>query len=182
MSPPSPHPVLLIDGYNVIGAWHCLQETLARHDMETARRELIETLISYSAFAGYQTKVVFDAYGRDTPGYCEDHTKDLAVCYTEFGQTADTFIEKFCANFRHVSDRRRRRLIVATSDHAQKLTVVGYGAEYISALQLKSTVVDAQTRSRDRYHRDRSPRGRFLVNSLDLKSQEMLDKLRYGLK
>lgn len=182
MSPPSPHPVLLIDGYNVIGAWHCLQETLARHDMETARRELIETLISYSAFAGYQTKVVFDAYGRDTPGYCEDHTKDLAVCYTEFGQTADTFIEKFCANFRHVSDRRRRRLIVATSDHAQKLTVVGYGAECISALQLKSTVVDAQTRSRDRYHRDRSPRGRFLVNSLDLKSQEMLDKLRYGLK
>lgn len=182
MSPPSPDSVLLIDGYNVIGAWHCLQKTLARHDMETARRELVETLISYTAFAGYYTKVVFDAYGRDTPGYCEDYTKDLTVCYTEFGQTADTFIEKFCANFRYVSDRRHRRLIVATSDYAQKLTVVGYGAECISAMQLKSTVTDAQTRSRDRHRADKTPRSRFLVNSLDLKSQEILDKLRYGLK
>ena len=182
MSPPLPDAVLLIDGYNVIGAWYCLQETLAHHDMETARRELIETLISYSAFSGLQTKVVFDAYYRDTPGCCEDYTKDLAVHYTDFGQTADTFIEKFCASFRYVSDRRHRRLIVATSDNDQKLTVIGYGAEWMSALQLQGEVVDSQRRSRDRNRAEKSPRGRFLVNSLDLKSQQMLDKLRYGLK
>lgn len=182
MSPPSTNAVLLIDGYNMIGTWCCLQKTLAEHSLETARQELVERLINYSAFVGYQTKVVFDAQYRDTPGYGQDYTKNLTVHYTDFGQTADTYIERFCADFRHGSDRHRRRLIVATSDNAQKLTVVGYGAEWMSALQLKSAVTDTQTRMHQRHSKDKSPRGRFLVNSLDLKSQEMLNKLRYGLK
>lgn len=174
--------VLLIDGYNVIGAWNCLQKTLRQHVLETARDELVEVMINYSALEGYQTKLVFDAQYRDTPGYCQEYTKQVAVHYTDFGQTADTFIEKFCANFRFVGDRRHRRLIVATSDYAQQLTVKGYGAEWMSSTQLRDVVTDAQRRSRHNHHRDKTPRGRFLVNSLDLKSQQMLNKLRYGLK
>jgi hypothetical protein len=182
MLPHPPQPVLLVDGYNVIGAWSSLKKTCARHGFPAAREELVEALINYSAFQGYKTQVVFDAHSQNTPIHCEVLTTHLSVCYTDFGQTADTYIEKFCASFRFNFSRHSQRLIVATSDRAQQQTVVGYGAEWMSALQLANDVEFIARQARRKHRPQKQSRGRFLFNSLDAQAQQRLGELRKGIK
>ncbi|MDP8965950.1 MAG: NYN domain-containing protein [Cyanobacteriota bacterium] len=181
--PPSPPPaVLLVDGYNVIGVWSELKKTRDRNGLEPARKELIEALINYSAFQGYNTQVVFDAHYQDAGVCCETLTNHLSVCYTDFGQTADTYIEKFCASFRFTIGYKTQRLIVATSDRAQQLTVVGYGAEWMSCQQLASDVELTACRVMRKQRPQKQSRGRFLVNSLDAQAQQRLAEWRKGIR
>ncbi len=199
MAPSRKQAVLLVDGYNVVGAWTDLHDTHrysngkqsnkinplqsgSRQDLEAAREKLVEALINYSAFEDYNTKVVFDAYSRDAPAYCETVTPNLSIHYTDFLETADTYIEKFCAAFRHDLQYSASRLIVATSDRAQQLTVVGFGAEWISALQLISDVDFSAKRSRKRHRPQHKSSGRFLFNSLDPQAQARLSALRHGIQ
>ncbi|PSB41586.1 NYN domain-containing protein [Chamaesiphon polymorphus] len=198
MPPSRKQAVLLVDGYNVIGAWTDLHDSVpqtngqrrtkhnplqsgSQADLEAARAKLVEALINYSAFEDYETKVVFDAYSRDAPAYCEVITPNLSIHYTDFLETADTFIEKFCAAFRHDLQYSASRLIVATSDRAQQLTAIGFGAEWISSLQLISNVDFSATRSKRRHRPQKQSSGRFLFNSLDPKAQARLSALRHGL-
>ena len=182
MTPPPPSAILLVDGYNIIGSVNRLIYTRDRNGLEAARWELVEALISYSAYQGFTTSVVFDAHYRDTPGNCEVITENISVYYTEFGQTADTFIEKSCASLRYELQASQRRLIVATSDRAQKLTVVGYGAEWMSAQQLAYEIEATAQRIRRKNQPRKQPNGRFLANSIDPKARERLAELRMGGK
>ncbi|MDX2096244.1 MAG: NYN domain-containing protein [Leptolyngbyaceae cyanobacterium bins.59] len=177
-----PKAILLVDGYNIVGAWSVLKQTCDREGMEPARRQLTEALVNYSAYQGYDTRIVFDAQYQDTPGSSEVVTQHVSIHYTDFGQTADTFIEKFCALFRNDARKFEQRLIVATSDRAQQLTVVGYGAECLSAQRL-SLDMDLAIQ---KVHRAKSPakrsRNRFLGNTLDPSAQQLLTKLRFGVE
>ena len=167
---------LLVDGYNIIGAWSHLKKTSEFYGLEQARQDLTECLINYTASQGYKTQVVFDAHYQNTPGYQEHCTDALSIYYTAWAQTADTYIEKICASRRNYS-LTASRLIVATSDRAQQLTVVGYGAEWMSAQGLKKDVELVARQSR-RKQRPQKSRGRFLFHSLDAKAQQRLEKLR----
>lgn len=182
MTPPSPSAILLVDGYNIIGCWPKLLLTRDRAGLEAARWELVEALTSYSAFQGFDTKLVFDAQYRDSPGNWEIITENLAVYYTDFGQTADTYIEKACATLRSEIRLSQQRLIVATSDRAQQLTVTGYGAEWMSAQKLACEVETAAQRVLRQNKPRKHPSGRFLANSLDAKSRQRLAELRHGFK
>jgi predicted RNA-binding protein with PIN domain len=182
--------VLLVDGYNVIGAWSELHDLNlgekplqygSRQDLEIARDKLIEALINYSAYEDYDTKIVFDAHSQNNPAYGEVITPNLSIHYTDFLQTADTYIEKFCAGFRFDLQSSVSRLIVATSDRAQQLTVVGFGAEWMSALQLIAEVEASANRSRRKHRPKNRSSGRFLFNSLDPEAQARLSAMRYGL-
>jgi uncharacterized protein len=179
MPRPSPQAVLLVDGYNMVGHWHELKQVRDQEGLEAARRRLIEALVNYSAFQGFDTQVVFDAQYRDTPMSREIVTQHLLVHYTDFGQTADTYIERSCADFRQDIRKFQQRLIVATSDRAQQLTVVGYGAEWMSADKL-AREVDFIARRVQSQQKTKKPAGRFLINSLDPQAQQLLTKLRYG--
>jgi uncharacterized protein len=179
MKSQSPEALVLVDGYNVIGAWNELKETRDRHGLEMARYELIEILINYASHNFYSTKVIFDSQYQQTPSQEEQHTPFLSVYYTAFSETADTYIEKACASFRHTYTIPNR-VIVVTSDQAQRHTVVGYGAEWMSSLKLQSAVAAANRQSHD-YRKTRQPkRGRQLLNSLDPKVQQRLRQLRLG--
>lgn len=176
-----PRSLLLVDGYNMIGLWSDLKKTRDRDGLEASRRELIELLVNYSAFEGLETKIVFDAQNRREPSYLEAIAQNLSVHYTEFGQTADTYIEKTCAKLCRERDSLDRRIIVATSDRAQQLTVMGYGAEWMSAKNL-AKAIEATNRRRRRQHKQNKPSaGRFLFQSLDAKAQERLAQMRMGL-
>lgn len=193
-----PEAVLLVDGYNIIGAWPCLKKTRDGNCLEAARWELVEALINYSAFQGFETQIVFDAQYQNTCSNQEVITEILSVYYTDFGQTADTYIEKACASFRpylrgvlpkQVTQRGKppyqshlSRLIVATSDRAQQLMVVGYGAEWMSAQQLYYEVESTAMRSRRQHKPRKQSSSRFLANSIDAKARERLAELRMGLK
>lgn len=182
MPPHSPLAILLVDGYNIIGSWSSLKKTSQRYGLAAARQELVEALINYSAFQGYKTEVVFDAHYQNTNTYCEVLTSNLSVCYTDFGQTADTFIEKFCASFRFNLSKQTHRLIVATSDRAQQITVTGYGAEWMSAQQLASDIDLIARRVNRRNRPQKQSSGRFLFNSLDPKAQQRLAQWRRGIR
>jgi predicted RNA-binding protein with PIN domain len=184
MSPNSHQAILLVDGYNIIGDWSDLKQSRDRHGLEAARYELVECLINYSASVAYRTKVVFDAHYQDTPRSTETHTSALSVHYTAFAETADTYIEKFCATFaRKKYQQESTRLIVATSDRAQQLTVIGYGAEWLSAPMLEREVGLAvqKTKSKTKKQTKSKPPGRFLFNTLDPAAQKRLKQMRQGM-
>ncbi len=180
--PPSPYQaLLLVDGYNIIGAWSDLKQSRDRYGLETARQELVETLIDYAAIQAYQTYIIFDAHYQNTPSYSEVCTSLVSVYYTAFAETADTYIEKFCAAFQNKQQEPKGlRLIVATSDRAQRLTVTGYGAEWISAQRL-AVEVEMTARQINRKKRPKKkPAGRFLYNSLDPDARQRLLQWRKG--
>ncbi len=183
MPPSSPQAVLLVDGYNIIGAWSYLKTTRDSDGLEAARWQLVEALINYSAFQGFQTQIVFDAQYQNTCSNHEVITQNLSVYYTDFGQTADTYIEKACACFRpYLHQYKTSRLLVATSDRTQQLMVLGYGAEWMSAQQLGHEVESTALRVRRQNKPRKQSSSRFLANSIDAKSRQRLAELRMGLK
>ncbi|MCW6035467.1 NYN domain-containing protein [Spirulina subsalsa FACHB-351] len=180
MKPSTTRAFLLVDGYNIIGAWPTLKEVRDRDSLEASRQHLIEALINYSAFQGLEVQVVFDAHLQRTPAYREPHTDHLSVYYTNFEQTADTYIERTCATFRHTLEGFQRRLIVATSDRAQQQTAIGYGAEWMSALQLVNNLEQSHHQHRRQHRPQKKHQGRFLFHSLDPQAQQRLAQLRTG--
>jgi hypothetical protein len=164
----------------MIGSWPDLQQVRDRYGLEAARDKLIEALVSFTTYQGYITEIVFDAHQQATPASREIITKDLVIHYTDYQQTADTYIELACSRFRHQIERFSHRLIVATSDRAQQQVVAGYGAEWISARRLHSEVESATQRIRQQQRsRSRSSR-RMLFHSLDPQAQKQLTQLRFG--
>lgn len=117
--------LMVVDGYNVIGAkWDMTQG-----DLTQWRRELIEALCNYSALNCYETHIIFDAHQRRQRETWEQVTDQVWVCYTGYGLTADAYIERFCARHRG----RAQRLIVVTSDRLEWMAAAGYGAEWLSS-------------------------------------------------
>jgi len=172
---------LLVDGYNIIGAWPILKKSRDHYGLEAARHKLVECLINYSAHNGLKTEVVFDAHYQRTPAYQETYTDNVSVYYTDFGQTADTYIEKLCASFYRQQVSAPMRLIVATSDNAHRLTVMGYGAEWLSAQRLEAEVDFSSVRLRNRQKAPIKSQSRFLYNSIDPKAREVLSQWRHGI-
>ena len=177
-----PQAVLLVDGYNIIGAWPCLKKTRDNDGLEAARWQLIEALLNYSAFLGFETQIVFDAQYQNTCSNQEIITQNLSVYYTDFGQTADTYIEKSCACRPYSHRSHLSRLIVATSDRVQQLMVLGYGAEWMSAHKLRHEVDSTTVRSQRQHKPGKQSSSRFLANSIDAKARDRLAELRMGFK
>ncbi len=182
MAAPPELTTLLVDGYNVIGAWRPGEMQGHRDGLEALRELLIGALANYSAFQGYQTRIVFDAHQRRGLGVAESLTRTLEIYYTEFGETADSYIELYCAQARSQPKAKRDRLIVATSDRAQQLTVLGYGAEWMSARQLISDMELVSERIRRKQQSASKSRKRLLSHSLDASAQQKLERWRYGLQ
>jgi len=174
--PPS---LLLVDGYNIIGSWAdliLLKETVS---LEAARRQLIEDLLSFSASRNYNTEVVFDAHFQRQPAAREVITSYFTVAYTNYLQTADTFIEARCARLR--PEMHRQHVIVATSDRSHQQTILGFGASWMSAQQLQTEVAIASTQMQRQRQKKSPTSGRFLFKSLDPSAQKKLSDMRLGL-
>ena len=173
--------ILLVDGYNIVGAWPELTHLRDGQGLDVARNDLAETLANYSAYRGFETLLVFDAYGQRQSHRQEAFTQHLSIHYTSFGQTADSYIEIACAKFRDDIRKFQKRLIVATSDRAQRLTVVGYGAEWMSATQLAADVNLSVQKVKHRQSPQKRSKQRFLSKSLNAETQAKLAKLRSNL-
>lgn len=136
--------VLLVDGYNIIGAWPTLKKLARRSLLDLARLRLVESLASYVAFRGYRATVVYDAYTQPTPARQERSPSGIEIFYTAYGETADACIERLCAQLQAKAYRVR----VATSDRIQQWVIGGYNAEWLSAEQLWAEVQQAQEQIR----------------------------------
>ena len=182
MIAPSKPAVMLVDGYNVIGAHPKFQDLRDNEGLEEARRALIELLANYSAYQNYETDIVFDAHYQERPGSRNPVTQHLAVAYTHFNQTADSYIERSCALFFREDIRRfEKRMIVATSDRAQWMTAVGYGAEWMSAPTLIQAALTCGSKAKKHRNRTKQSKKRFLSSGLDQSVQSKLARMREDL-
>ena len=84
--------ILLVDGYNIIGAWPELRE-LRKHDLAAARDLLVEKMAEYQAYTGMRVIIVFDAYEVQGIEKKEKNYK-VEVIFTKENETADERIEK----------------------------------------------------------------------------------------
>ncbi|MBU3571626.1 NYN domain-containing protein [Priestia aryabhattai] len=126
--------ILLVDGYNMIGAWSDLRK-LRDNDLAGARDLLIEKMAEYQAYMGYRVIIVFDAHMVEgIEKKAKNHKVD--VVFTRENETADEYIEKLAQELNNV----KTQIHVATSDFTEQWAIFGQGALRISARELYNEI------------------------------------------
>ncbi|MFC7394827.1 NYN domain-containing protein [Scopulibacillus cellulosilyticus] len=132
--------ILLVDGYNVIGAWDELKK-IRDIDFAQAREQLIGKLAEYQAYKGWRVIVVFDAHM--VPGIeIKNVESRVEVIYTRENETADERIEKMVKELKNV----KTRIYVATSDYTEQWTIFSQGALRISSRELLNEIKKIEKR------------------------------------
>lgn len=162
-------PVLIIDGYNIIGAWQDLQE-MKNRDLGSARDQLISIMAGYRDWAWSRIIIVFDGQNNK---YQWEEVEGIEVVFTGSRESADTMIERLAAglNINH-------RVEVATSDFAEFRAVSNLGARVYSASSLKEKLAEQQESIRRRSG-SRKKEGLMLNDVLNQAARESLNKLRH---
>jgi predicted RNA-binding protein with PIN domain len=163
---------LLVDGYNMIFAWPEL-EGLAKEDLGAARNKLMDILSNYQGIRKCHIMLVFDAYRVEGRGESVEDYHNIRVVYTAEAQTADQYIERFAH-----SNRKKYRIIVATSDGLQQVIIRGAGANLLSARELHMAVMEAEDQlSKDFLNKEDSQSTRLE----DMMSEADKEKLKKSL-
>lgn len=127
--------LLIVDGYNMIGAWPELVQLKKQERLEDARELLLSRLSNYAKYEGLEIIVVFDA--QLVPGIQQTYKKYLlTVVFTKEDETADSYIERLAGE----KNDRLTQVTVATSDLAEQWVVFSQGALRTSANELYKAV------------------------------------------
>lgn len=167
--------ILLVDGYNMIGAWRELRP-LRDEDFEEARNRLVELMAEYKAVKGWRVIIVFDAHL--SQGVEQLYMQyDIEVIYTRKNETADERIEKLSTELKG----RKIQIHVATSDMTEQNVVFGHGALRISAreLEIELQIIQSQISQKVKDTQNEKPSRRIHVRE-DIALE--LEKMRRGLK
>lgn len=170
----SPDAILIVDGYNAIAAWPGLQKLFHQSALDLARHKLVEMLSSYIAFRNYAATIVFDAHAQPLPAAQDRSASGIDIYYTAYGETADTAIERRCAQLRWEDCRVR----VATSDRAIQLVVGGYDAEWVSVQHLQEEVKHAAQQIKQTLKQRRTKPKRGIGSYLDASTRDRLMQWR----
>ncbi|MFD0675026.1 NYN domain-containing protein [Cohnella sp. GCM10027633] len=164
--------VLLVDGYNIIGAWPDLA-ALKHEKLENARDRLLEMLADYQGFSGVNVIVVFDAYHVAGGTGSDFRHRKLRVVFTRERETADECIERLVGEWISV----RRDVYVATSDSTEQHVAFGKGALRVTARELRLAVdqsrSDIQTTIRSEPATKRNPLGGVLKDDVWRRLEQM---------
>lgn len=167
--------ILLVDGYNIIGAWSELR-VLKQEKLLDARDRLIELMAEYKAFTGIRVIVVFDAHL--VPGI-ENKQKqsDVEVIFTRENEIADERIEKLTKEL----SGRRVQIHVATSDMTEQRVIFGQGALRKSAreLEIEMIAITSNITKKVRHIQEEKPSSRI---ELTAEVAEIFEKWRRGMK
>ena len=137
---------LIVDGYNMIFAWDALAET-AKSDLEAARRQLCDWLVSYAGYKKCHLILVFDGYKvKGNPGE-KTLQNTVQVVYTKENETADAYIEALVYRIGKNDSVR-----VATSDALVQLGSLRSGVLRMSARELWEEVENARQEMKKLYH------------------------------
>lgn len=166
-------PLLIVDGYNVIGAWK--EAERKGLTIDESRDLLIHQLLDYSGYSGEEVILVFDGYRSDRRTSTQEQRGALTVVYTRHGETADSYIERTV-----VQAPKYRTIRVATSDGQIQTLALGAGATRMTSREL---LIEMQQLRRSSFaaHRkaqtlNRNPLGARLPKEV----QEALERLRRG--
>ena len=167
--------ILLVDGYNMIGAWKELR-LLRDENFEDARDRLVELMAEYKAVKGWRVIIVFDAHL--VPGNEQLYIQhDVEVIFTRKNETADERIEKLSTDLKG----RKIQIHVATSDMTEQNVVFGHGALRKSAreLEIEMEIIQSNISRKVKETQSEKPSRRInLPDDIAL----TLEKWRRGLK
>src|SRR5690625_1492684 len=165
--------VLVVDGYNVIGAWDELNK-LKLKDIGQARNRLIELLAEYKAFTGNREIVVLDAlYVKGVES--RKYKNNVEVIYTKENETADECIERLVKSLKNV----KNQVYVATSDYMEQRTIFSRGALRISARELFIEINSIEDSIQDQLI-ERNKKSPKLQIPMEKKVLEKFEKWRRG--
>lgn len=163
--------VLIVDGYNIIGAWPDLAAR-KQENLEAAREQLIEMLREYQAFSGREVIVVFDAHSADKFQRLPA-AKGIEVIFSKELETADDVIERLA----YQMIKKRKRVYVATSDLVEQQVTFGEGALRISSNELRVLFLQAKKQIHERVDQMQKSRN-TLADSLDGEIAKILENWR----
>ncbi|WLR41963.1 NYN domain-containing protein [Bacillus carboniphilus] len=167
--------ILLVDGYNIIGAWPEL-EALKKHSLADARSKLIEKMSEYCAYTGMKVIIVFDAHmvkGLDK----KKKQAGVEIIYTKEMETADERIEKLAQSLQNI----RTKVYVATSDYTEQWTIFSKGALRKSARELLIEMESIEKRIEKKVKKTQQERFNSKIKLSD-DVAEMFEKWRRGDK
>ena len=121
--------VLIVDGYNVIGAWKQLEAEMLT--IAESREKLKHALEDYAGYTGENVILVFDGYQSERLQRSEEQSGNLTLVYTKHGATADSYIERLSAQMPKYIGMR-----VVTSDLLEQSQVFSSGAMRMSSAEL----------------------------------------------
>ncbi len=122
---------LIVDGYNIIFAWEDLAKQ-ASTDLDAARRQLIDALVSYCALKPCYLVVVFDGWRVKGGRGSRQQEGGVQVVYTGENESADSYIEAMVAKIGNNYAVR-----VASSDGLVQLSSFRSGVLRMSARELR---------------------------------------------
>ena len=165
--------ILVVDGYNIIGAWPDLR-ILRDQDLAAARDRLIEMMAEYQGFSGHKVIIVFDAYYVQGTERKYKNSK-VEVIFTKENETADECIERLASKLIKINTR----VYVATSDYTEQRTIFAQGAYRKSARELlqEMEVVEVEIKKKVMQAREERPVSRI---PLTQEVSEMFEKWRRG--
>ena len=166
-------PLLIVDGYNVIGAWR--EAGKNRYTFDEARDKLTHKLAEYSGYKGVEVVVVFDGYKSDKLSTTVETQGPLTVVYTRHGETADSYIERLV-----VQSPKYRVVRVATSDGDVQNMALGAGATRITSRELLMEVEHAHQTGYVAYTKEQPLHRNPLMDRLPADVREKLERARRG--
>ena len=161
---------LIVDGYNIIGAWPELQE-LKENNLEHARARLIEILSVHAELSKRKVILVFDAYQVKKNNGSQELVQGIEVIYTKENVTADMAIERLTAQI-----PKHEKVYVATSDRLQQETIWGKGAFRISAMELKREI-DMTTQEHKPHYEPKTYVSNRLEDRIDPEVRKKLEQI-----
>lgn len=167
--------ILLVDGYNIIGAWNELR-LLKQEKLLDARDRLIELMAEYKAYTGIRVIVVFDAHL--VPGIETKQKKsDIEVIFTRKNETADERIEKLTQEL----SGRKVQIYVATSDMTEQRVIFGQGALRKSAreFEIEMISISSNITKKVRHIQENKPTTKIPLTD---EVAEIFEKWRRGMK
>ncbi|MBR3225632.1 MAG: NYN domain-containing protein [Atopobiaceae bacterium] len=184
-------PLLLVDGYNVIGATtsytalidehagagaladvaHLSRDPYGHDPFERARRELLNDVATY-AQGRYEAVVVFDAANNlsdERPAFAPGGVR---MVFSHTGESADTVIERYAVRARE----QGREVLLVTSDNTIRATVGGIPITTVSS-QLLARDIKATNEEVAVAHDERSNMHLTVEDRLDASTREKLWKM-----
>ncbi len=166
-------PLLIVDGYNVIGAWK--DASKYAWSMDEARDRLLHQLQDYGGYTGEEVILVFDGYQSDRRLSTEEQHGAVLVVFTKHGETADAYIERLVAQ-----KPKYRQCRVATNDGAEQAMVLGSGANRMTSRELLRELHQMRKAAFDAHARPATFSKNSLAARLPQDVQEALERLRRG--
>lgn len=165
-------PLLLVDGYNVIGAWDVPRKE--KLSIGEARERLVHLIADYAGYAGEEVIVVFDGHYTDRPVRSHSHVHGVEVVFTKRSESADNYIEALCA-----AVPKWRQVRVATSDAVEQTVTLGRGAVRISSREFLIELTQVRQSGRERMQQEKVSRG-DIFSRLPPHQREIFERMRRG--